>query len=283
MEPDPAHYFATDLDFATLLVSEQRCLVRAPLSAAVAAPGGRMSIGVLMTLFDVGASQPALVAGKPDWTATQDLSIHSAAGVVKGPAVLDCRLVRVGKKVITVSAAIYDTQGLDDLEPLAWALEEPAASGLPLAATGFLTFTRLPRTAASGVDDYDPARWLGEVQYRDGKPVEGTIAERMGLRVIDAAAGVLDLERTPYVANSIGTINGGAQAIHLQVAAEGLRPGGSAVDMQLHFLSQVKAGPVRSSATVLRETAHETVVDVALVDAGHHEQLIARATVTVQD
>ena len=49
----------------------------------------------------------------------------------------------------------------------------------------------------------------------------------MGLRTVDGLPGELELALTPYVVNSIGTINGGAQAVMIEAAAEALRPGWS--------------------------------------------------------
>ena len=99
---------------------------------------------------------------------------------------------------------------------------------------------------------------------------------------MDAPAGVAELDRTPYVANSVGTINGGAQAVLIEVAAESVHPGFVATDMQLHYLSQVRVGPARTVTTVLRTAPDHAVVSVDLVDAGHDDQLLALATVTLQ-
>jgi acyl-coenzyme A thioesterase PaaI-like protein len=286
--PDRDHNFVADMSPATLLVTPQRCLIQAPLTDAVRAPGGCAALGLLMTLVDIAASDPALVACHPDWTATQDLSVHGAGWLDEGPVVVDCRLARVGKKVVVVTSDLYDGHGVDDFGKLQAAIDgaaigQGAAAPVTRAGSSLLTFARLPRTAASNVDDYLPARWLGQVRHRVVERVgDGTIYERMGLEVIDAATGCVQLHRTSYVANSIGTINGGAQAFLAQVAAETMRPGRAAVDMQMHFLSQVKAGPARSHATVLRDSGDHTVVDVRLVDAGHDEQVLALATVTLR-
>jgi acyl-coenzyme A thioesterase PaaI-like protein len=106
--------------------------------------------------------------------------------------------------------------------------------------------------------------------------------ERMGLVFVDAEAGRVEQPRTAYVANSIGTINGGAQAVVIQAAAEAMCPGRAAVDMELHYLSQVKAGPARTVAKVLREVEDHSVVDVRLLDAGNDDQLLTIATVTLR-
>jgi acyl-coenzyme A thioesterase PaaI-like protein len=288
---DIHHHVVADMDVATLLVARDRCVLVAPLVDAVRSPHGGASLGMLVTLADLGASDPALASCRPDWTATMDLSIHAATPIVDGPIVVDCRLLRVGKKVIAVGAEVFDGHGEHDLPALVGALDRDAGAGgarppTP-AATGIVTFARLPGTAAAGVDDYDPGRWLGEVRRRvpdDGAgPVpEGSMYERMGLRVVDAPGGSVELDRTGYVINSIGTINGGAQAILVEAAAEAAVPGLVATDVQVHYLAQVGAGPARTASRVLRRRPDHAVVDVRVVDAGRADLTVALATVTLQ-
>jgi len=273
------------MDVTTLLVTLGRSLVKAPLSPRVRSPFGGASLGMLMTLVDVGASGPALASAE-DWTAIQDLSIYGVGGVVEGPIVVDSRLLRVGKKVIVAEADIYDGHGMDDLIELQAALDDAEGSGghpgLSLAAKALITFARIPRSAARGVDDYDPSSWVGQIRRHGARSsVEGSVYELMGLRIVDAEAGQIELDRTPYVANSIGTINGGAQALLVEAAAEALCPNMVATDMQLHYLSQVKAGPARTSGHVLRQAADHGVVMIEIHDAGNDDQLLARATVTL--
>jgi len=280
--------FVADMDVASRFVTERRCLMRGPLTDAVASAAGTAPVGMLMTLVDVGASDPALAACLPDWTVTQDLAIHAAGWLTEGPIVVDNHLVRVGKKVVIVAADVYDGRGVEDFDDLEQAVDRVAAGDArhddpTLAARGLLTFARIPGTAAKGVDGYDPKTWLGEVRHRTfDEPAQGTLRERMGVRVLDASVGAVELDRTPYVANSVGTINGGAQAVLIEVAAESARPGLVATDMQLHYLSQVRVGPARTATTVLRTASDHAVVSVELVDAGQDDQLLALATVTLQ-
>jgi acyl-coenzyme A thioesterase PaaI-like protein len=267
-------------------VTSERCLLQAPLTGAVSSPAGSASVGMLGTLVDLGASDPALAACRPDWTATQNLSIHATGWLTDGPVVVDTRRLRLGRKSIIVTADVYDGHGMDDLDELEVAIDKVRTSetdGPTLAARSLVTFARVPGTAARGVDDYNPAECVGQIRTRrPDRPAEGTMYERMALRVVDAAGGVLELERTPYVTNSIGTINGGAQAVLTEAAAEAMRPALVATDMQIHYLSQVKSGPARTVGTVSRDGADHSVVTVDLVDAGHRDQLLAVATVTLQ-
>jgi acyl-coenzyme A thioesterase PaaI-like protein len=275
--------FIVDLAPAHLLTTRERCLVRAPLTEAVRAPGGTASLGVLLTLADVAACEPALIACDPDWTATQDMSLHGAGWLDVGPAVLDCRLLRVGKKVVVVTVDVYDGQGEHDLPLLEKAID---AGELPHAGRGVVTFARLPRAAARSedADSFRPASWVGEVRERSsGRRSDQPLPDRIGAKVVDASRGVLELPFSAYVANSIGTVNGGVQTLLLQLAAEAVRPGRVAVDAQVHFLAQLRQGPVRSAVTVLRDTAESTVMEVRLVDAGADDHLLTLATLTLRE
>ncbi|OHV38961.1 hypothetical protein CC117_02590 [Parafrankia colletiae] len=286
-EAAPRRSFVGDAALTELIVSERRCLMTAPLTDAVRSPGGSVSPGMILTIFDVGASHPTMITCRPDWTATQDISLHGADPITEGPIVVDNQLVRVGKKVAIASAAVYDGHGVDDIEKLQWLIDQAgpsaAPAGLTRAGAGLISFARLPRAAAAGMDDYDPGKWIGQVRHTGvPEPVEGSLHERLGLRLLEPRIGQFDLDLTPSVTNSIGTIFGGALAVMIEAAAEAMRPGLAATDLQIHFLSQVRTGPARTTGTVLRDAGDHSVVTVQVTDAGHDNQILALATVTLR-
>jgi acyl-coenzyme A thioesterase PaaI-like protein len=123
-------------------------------------------------------------------------------------------------------------------------------------------------------------------QRRHMPPVNGLpgapLLERCGLRVIDAAAGVVELANSPYVANSMGAINGGVLGMVFQGAAEAAVPGFVATDIQIHYLSQARTGPARTNTVVLRQSGDHAVCQIEAVDAGADDRLLSIATVTLQ-
>lgn len=278
--------FVADLRPSSLLGSPDRCLMRAPLTEHVTSAAGSASVGMLLTLVDLAASYAALASCRPDWTATQNLSLHSARPLTAGPIVLDARIVRIGSKSVVVATDVYDGRGEEDFDVLHGAIAQAdggGTAGPSLAGTGLVTFARLPRPTARGVDDYDPAQWVGQVRHPPtDAAVEGTIYDRLGFRVLDARTGRLELDRTRYVSNTIGTINGGAQAVLIEAAAEAARPGMVASDLQIHYLAQLKTGPARTATTVVRDAADHTVMDVALLDGGNDDEVITLGTVTLR-
>jgi acyl-coenzyme A thioesterase PaaI-like protein len=284
------HNFVGEMNPSLLMVAPQRSLLQAPLTHAIRSKAGCASTGVLAALTDVSTSDPALATARPGWTATQDLSTYGAAPLVDGPILVDSQIVRAGKKMIVVSADIYDTHGETDFPTIQARIDvrsdpsQPTDPALTLAGSGLVTFARIPGEAAAGLEHYHPGEWIGQIRHRlVDTPASGTVYDRMGLVVVDAPAGQVELERTPYVANTIGTINGGAQAMLINFAAETMRPGQRTADMQIHYLSQLKVGPARTHGTLVREAAQHSVVTIRLVDAGNHDRLLALATVTLRD
>ena len=278
--------FIADFGWSSLQLTLSRSLLCMDLTDKLRSSGGSASLGLLMFAVDLATSDPALVASTPDWTATQDISIHAADWWTVGPVVIDANLVRAGKKVVVVSAEVYDGRGMTDPHQLAAAIDakpaDDATTGPTLAARALVTFARIPRSAANGADEHTPEKWVGQTRYQPSTPVEGTVFSRLGMRVIDASNGVIELDRTPFVVNGIGTIMGGALALLVESAAHAMRPQLVATDMQVHFLSQVSQGPARSFATVLRDSVAHTVLNIRLVDAGARDRVLALTTVTLQ-
>ncbi|HVL01841.1 MAG TPA: acyl-CoA thioesterase domain-containing protein [Dongiaceae bacterium] len=258
----------------------------APLTDEIRSNAQTCRVGMLATMVDVAGSDPVLAAWNPDWTATQDLSVYAAGSLTEGPIVVDARLLRRGKKIIFVEVDIYDGHGVTDIDELKTHIDGASAGNpgrLTLAAKSLVTFTRIPRTGATGVDTYDPNKWVGSIRKRSADQHNTDLLnDRIGLKVCDRGAGVVEVANSPYVSNSIGTINGGVQAFTLEAAAEIMRPGMTATDIQIHFLSQLKVGPSRTRGTVIRDARGHSVVQVQLLDAGADDKLIATATVTLQ-
>ncbi|SQI36049.1 Uncharacterized protein, possibly involved in aromatic compounds catabolism [Rhodococcus coprophilus] len=276
------HTFSSDFGLLSRLVTKERAVMRSLLTDKLRSGADSASLGVLTTLVDIVTSSPALAACGQDWVATQDLTLHATGWLTEGPIVIDAELVRIGKKMIHVSANVYDARGTTDLDDLIAALDAGDEDGPMLAARALVTFARLPRTAAPDADYYTPGEWVGIDREYPSAPVDGSIYERLGMRTLDAAEGVLELDRTPFVANMIGTIQGGAQALLAESAAQAMRPDLVPTDIQMHFLSQVRQGPARSYGTVIRDSADHSVISVRLVDAGADDQLLALTTVTLQ-
>ncbi|MBH0779781.1 hypothetical protein IT779_26260 [Nocardia sp. NEAU-351] len=274
-----------DFGLVSVQLDRERSLIRCDLHDKLRSHAGTAPVGLLATVMDIVTSDPALVAAVPDWTATQDLALHAAEWITEGPVVVDSRLIRAGKRVVVVSADVYDGNGCEDLSELAAAIDSGSARksrGEPtLAARGLVTFARLPRSAAHDADAYTPDRWIGRVRTHPVTAIEESLFSRLGIRVVDGAQGILELDRTPFVANQIGTIMGGAQALLAECAAQAMRPELVAADIQMNFLAQVRVGPARTYGSVIRDAADHSVLSIRLVDAGADDMILALTTVTL--
>jgi acyl-coenzyme A thioesterase PaaI-like protein len=270
----PEHHFVRDLDITSWQMSAERSLGAAPVEGRVRDRAGGASLGFLAALVDVNAAMVALIAADPDWTATADLTLHATGRLADGPAVVDSRLVRAGSNIVVVGADVYDAGGLD----VEVALTGETGS-MRRTATGLLTFARIPRKASVS-NGIDPAGLIG--QRRRLSPPASAAAGSIALRVVDAPAGVVELDATPYVSNSFGTINGGVLGMVFQGAAEAALPGFVATDLHIHYLAQAKAGPARTAATILRRSADHALCAVEVVDAGNADRLLALATVGLE-
>ena len=107
--------------------------------------------------------------------------------------------------------------------------------------------------------------------------------DALGLVVVDARSGVVELAKTDYVRNSFGTINGGVLTMVVEAAAEAASAAAlgrpvTVIDFQIHYLDQTRVGPARTSTTVLRTSATEAVCEVTVVDAGNDDLVLTVAT-----
>jgi uncharacterized protein (TIGR00369 family) len=270
----PAHHVIRDLRMVTFKRAVDHCLVWAPAQDNIRARDGGLRVGVVGALIDSAGAIVALPAAAPDWIATADLSYHSMQPIHDGPVICSARLVRAGTTIVVIGVEVFDGRGDESLDTAR------------LAGAGLMTFSRLPSTATAL--KIDPFANIG-VRTSNALPGSGYDAplhDKLGVRLIDASAGIVELDKHDYVRNSFGTINGGAICMLFEAAAEHAARAAAgapfrAADLQVHFLAQTKIGPARTSARVLRHDDRHAVCDLRVVDAGNNDLLLAVATVTL--
>lgn len=223
---------------------------------------GTVRAGVLATLADVSAGECAARAGRPDWVATSDLSLHLTrrigAGVVSAaPAVL-----RRGRSNVVVEVGLSSVEG---------------AVGIAI-----LAFTLLP--ARGPVQNVDS--WEREAPTTFALPDSGLqapFAESIGARVLDAPRGEVELAISSYNGNSLGAAQGGALATLVDLACESAASSAAGrnwttTDLTLHYLSLGKQGPLRSTARLLRCDDGGARLRIEIRDAGAGDRLVSVAT-----
>jgi acyl-coenzyme A thioesterase PaaI-like protein len=275
MSYPPEHHVLRDLRFTTERPAADHAVIRAPLVPELRGPGGALLVGALTCLVDVTGAMIGLAAVTPDWVATADLSYHARGPVTEGPVVMTARPVRVGRNLVVVGCAIRDGRGADDPD-----------AGVP-AGVATMSFARIPGSASS-LEPQDVAPPPGPPTRTSmalpGSGLRAPFRDAIGVRVLDPAAGVVELAKDDYVRNSFGTVNGGvvgavfdAAAVACAGAAVGVPV--DTVGLQVHYLAQTKAGPVRTSADLLRVDDRGATVRLELHDVSDGT-LLALATVT---
>lgn len=262
----PPHHLLRDLRFETQQVAADETVVRCDLIDELRDVGGSARAGLLAILIDISGAAMALRSVAPDWIATVDLSYTARRPLAVGPIAVTARPLRLGSRLVVIGAEVADTEGA--------------------AGTSLLTFSRIPGHATVA----EPADSEAATSTSLALPGSGFTApldDQLGIRLVDRQRGIVELEKTDYVVNSFGTINGGAVAVALDAAAAAagtvaLGSPAATTDLAIRYLAQAGDGPVRTAAEVLRSTAGTAVLQLSLSDPSKpRDQLLTVATATV--
>ncbi len=216
--------------------------------------------GALATLVDVIGGGLAATAAHPDWIATADLTLHVVGGAAPGTTVqADARVLRAGRTTVVIEVDL-------------------TADGTTVALAT-MSFSVLPRRDInpdmSTVRDQGPST----IAIPDSR-LRAPVLDALGLHVVDAAAGVVEVPVTDWARNSMGAMQGGVVAMVADAAAESaLRAstGESVVvsDMHVTYLGFGRVGPVRTATDVLGPHAAR----VSIVDTGAEQRMMTVASV----
>lgn len=230
--------------------------------------GGALRMGALATLIDVAAGTFSHEMVRPDWLATADMKVHLRRPAMGDEVTCLTTTVRAGRRNIVSQTIVSDADGE--------------------IAQGWVTYTRLPRR-----DDSPPV----EVASRVGRHlvyVEQDEGERENLDdyigidldriVVDTEDQIaFELDHSPRIHNSFGSLQGGAAAVLVERAAtlaieRRFGSPGRVTDLHVYYLGQTRAGPFRVEAGVLRADPGSLTSDVSILDIGNDDQLLDLAT-----
>jgi acyl-coenzyme A thioesterase PaaI-like protein len=270
----PEKHVIRDLRLEMLKTAVDHAYVWAPRQPHACTDVGTLRIGVVGAMIDSAGAVVALGAAAPDWIATADLAYATIEPVREGPVICSSRLVRAGATIIVIGVDVLDGHGSD------------APEGGRACGSGLMTFSRIPASASAVKVDPFSNIGIRTSNALEHSYLDVALHEKIGLRIVDAAAGVVEVDKHDYVRNSFGTINGGAICMVFEAAAEAASRAIGAVpyvaaDLSIHYLSQTKNGPARTTCRVLRHDDAHAVCELTLVDAGNEDQLLALATVTL--
>lgn len=201
---------------------------------------------VLLTIADMAAGSISSAATAPRICLTLDLSVR-----VLGPAVglidVEARVLKTGRNT-TVAETLFRVGGADgELVALSWS-----------------TFVASPRP--SDVIEVPP---LSFRRYGPSR-LRAPLADQVGCRIV--APGVAEVDRTPYVMNPAGTVQGGIIALLAELATESLPVVDGVVnELDVRYLSATRVGPARATAVAVGDRTAR----VELHDPGNGDRLTA--------
>lgn len=251
----PEHHVLRDLGFEieVLGATEQR---------AHLVPADAGSIGAVATVVDVLGGSLCLGVVAPDWMATSSLALRWAGPVAGAGLVMDARLLRAGRRNVTIEVALHAVR--DDVVG-------------ELVGDALLGFSRLERRDTNLDLSQRRTEGGGRVAFERGDaeaPEPFDVA--LGTVVIDASCGVTETPVTPYVRNSFSAVNGGvvaALAARAATCAVAVSTGTTeaaigVADLVVHHLGQGREGPVRTRARTVAVEGSRHLQRVELHDAG---------------
>jgi acyl-coenzyme A thioesterase PaaI-like protein len=210
---------------------------------------GMVRASVLAFVVDVVAGIP-LDQDAGVWTLTSDMTVRMRP--VPAPARIDATstILRQGRRSATSLVELRT----DDRTPI---------------ATGAIGFAKVPRKPD---DPPKPNVPLGQIPsiFRSTGLLARPLREEAGVKVIDAAAGVVQVEVTPELRNPAGTLQGAMVALVAEAAAEDLMAARFGVpvvvtDLDLRYLRMAHVGPVRTRSRLLG-TGPDASIQVELID-----------------
>jgi acyl-coenzyme A thioesterase PaaI-like protein len=232
----------------------------APLTLAPYPPvcrHGALRATIVAAAVDlVGSLFTREIAGS-DFLFTTDLSVRMPCADVPEALRVRGRVLRSGRTGVTTGVEL--------------------CAGETLWAYGETSFARQPRAAGSTVT----AAELALPRVFERHPLERPLEEEVGVEIVDAARGEVELALRPVVLNRDVTLQGALVALLVECAAERLAEhvldGPQRIaELDLRYLSTAKVGPVRSRASFVGDPA-AGMIRAELRDAGRDERLTATA------
>ncbi|MGI9595649.1 MAG: hypothetical protein ACR2QK_05795 [Acidimicrobiales bacterium] len=257
----PPEQILSALGIEVAWTNEGTLLGRATVDPALLGRGEEPpGVGALVPVVDLVAGARAARSVEGDWLATADVWLYERAPMSDRPIELQTRLLRSGKRSTVVAV-------------------EVEAGGEPVASST-IEFSRIRREAASlDTRTPDPAgQWT---RLGSGPLLEVPLEQACGFRIVDPSTGLVELDRSRFVNNSIGTLQGGAIALLADVSASTMAgPGWRTIDLHFRFLDQTGDGPARATAEIVRVESDSLMINVVIVDTSS-DRLVGWATCRV--
>ena len=237
-----------------------------PIVPEILTDRGSVCAGALAVLVDLYCGGLALDVANPSWLATLDMSLHLLRPLERGSVVARGSVLRAGRQTVVVEVGLRDDAGAE-------------------AGLATMTYAILERRADTPQYERDSASRRTDFAL-PGSGLTSPFAERLGIRVVDAAGGRAELDLCDYVTNSLSALQGGAAATLVDVAGVALGRAllGAPVtttDLEIHYLALGKLAPFRAQARALRREGHSAALRVEVRESGPDARLCYVATTRV--
>ena len=196
---------------------------------------GAVRASVIAFMIDVAAG--IVIDDEPDaWLLTSDMSVRMRPLAAPDWVGTRSAILRRGRRSATAVVDVVDEAG------------HPVATG----AIGFAT---VPRRDTDPPKPPMPPERISSM-FSAANVLTRPLREEVGLTVLDPTAGTVQMEVTADLRNPAGTLQGAMVALVAEVAAEELASTrfdlpAVVVDLDLRYLAQTGAGPVRTRSELL--------------------------------
>jgi uncharacterized protein (TIGR00369 family) len=175
----PEHHLLRDLQFSFAHEADRRTgRAWMPVVPEIVNAAGDARTGVLAILVDVVGGGLAASAAHPSWIATADLTLHIVRGAQPG-SVVEARasVLRAGRTTVVLEVDLVDERERD-------------------IGIATMSFGVLPRRDSNPdvVEDLPPGV---RTTMATGTGMARPITEELGVRIVDAARGAIELPVSP--------------------------------------------------------------------------------------
>jgi acyl-coenzyme A thioesterase PaaI-like protein len=227
---------------------------------------GAVRASVVAFMIDVVAG--IVLDTDPDaWTLTSDMSVRMQPRPAPEWIYTRSTILRQGRRSATATVDLLTGDG-------------------ETMATGAIGFARVPRRENDPPKPSVSHDRIASI-FNGSNVLTRPLREEAGIVVLDSGAGVVEMQVTAELRNPAGTLQGAMVALLAEAAAEELATTRFdlptvVVDLDLRYLAQTGAGPVRTTARVLGDGS-EAPIQVELVDAsnGRLTTLVYARTTTI--
>lgn len=218
---------------------------------------------VLVLAVDMMGGFIAEAGAGTDWIFTTDLSLRVPALPPPGSLLAAGRLLRAGRGLVHCDVALREAAGAD-------------------FAYGQVGFMRVPRRHG----DPDHPHLHEPVGLEELPRIERPLAEEIGVRVVDAARGHVEIEMRDALRNHAGALQGALAALLGEVAAEALAdaaggPPQVVTDLDVRYLAMGRQGPIWTQATWIGGAGNGTV-RAEVRDRGNGDRLVTTVLARVE-